>query len=179
MRWRSKATHTVALTDSKPLILGHISGLYGVRGWVKVHSYTEPREAILKYGNWLLEQDDVWRKASVAEGRKQGKTVVVRLDAVTDRDMAAAYVGTRIGIARADLPATDSGEFYWADLEGLQVVHTDGRVLGKVAYLLATGANDVLVIQGDQEILVPFLPDDVIKDVDLANGMIRVDWEWD
>jgi 16S rRNA processing protein RimM len=169
----------VALTDSQPLILGRISGLYGVRGWIKVHSYTEPREAILKYGSWLLEQEGVWRETSVAEGRKQGKTVVARLDAVTDRDMAAAYVGTRIGVARTNLPETDSGEYYWADLEGLQVVHQDGRVLGKVAYLLATGANDVLVIQGDQEIRVPFVIDDVIKDVDLASGIISVDWEWD
>jgi 16S rRNA processing protein RimM len=176
---RSKATRAVAPTDSKPLVLGRISGLYGVRGWVKVHSYTDPREAILKYGSWLLEQDGVWQETSVAEGRKQGKTVVARLVDVTDRDLAATYVGTMIGVARADLPATDSGEYYWTDLEGLQVVHTDGRALGKVAYILATGANDVLVIQGDQEILVPFVKDDVIKDVDFAKGIISVDWEWD
>ena len=167
------------LTDSKPLVLGRISGLYGVRGWVKVHSYTEPREAILKYGSWLLEQDGVWRETSVAEGRKQGKTVVARLDAVTDRDMASAFVGMTIGVARSDLPETDSGEYYWTDLEGLQVIHQDGRILGKVAYLLATGANDVLVIQGDQEVLVPFVKDEVIKGVDLATGIISVDWEWD
>ena len=167
------------LTDSKPLVLGRISGLYGVRGWVKVHSYTEPRDAILKYGSWLLEQDGVWRETSVAEGRKQGKTVVARLDAVTDRDMATAFVGMTIGVARSDLPETDSGEYYWTDLEGLQVIHRDGRILGKVAYLLATGANDVLVIQGDQEVLVPFVKDEVIKGVDLATGIISVDWEWD
>lgn len=167
------------LTDSKPLVLGRISGLYGVRGWIKVHSYTEPRDAILKYGNWLLEQDGVWRETSVAEGRKQGKTVIARLDAVTDRDMATAFVGMTIGVARLDLPETASGEYYWTDLEGMQVIHQDGRVLGKVAYLLATGANDVLVIQGDQEVLVPFVKDEVIKDVDLASGIISVDWEWD
>ena len=167
------------LTDSEPLVLGRISGLYGVRGWVKVHSYTEPRDAILKYGSWLLEQDGVWRETSVVEGRKQGKTVVARLDAVTDRDMATAFVGMTIGVARSDLPGTDSGEYYWTDLEGLQVIHQDGRILGKVAYLLATGANDVLVIQGDQEVLVPFVKDEVIKGVDLATGIISVDWEWD
>jgi len=176
---RSNATHAEGLTDSKPLILGRISGLYGVRGWVKVHSYTDPREAILKYRGWLLERDDVWRETSVAEGRKQGKTVIARLEGVTDRDMAAAYVGTMIGVARADLPETASGEYYWADLEGLEVVHQDGRVLGKVVYLLATGANDVLVVQGEQEILVPFVIDEVIKGVDLAAGIISVDWDWD
>ena len=176
---RTDATRAGAPADLKPLILGRISGLYGVRGWVKVHSYTQPREAIIKYGSWLLEQDGVWQHTSVAEGRKQGKTVVARLENVTDRDTAATYMGSIIGIARADLPETDSGEYYWADLEGLQVVHNNDRVLGKVAYILATGANDVLVIQGDQEILVPFVKDDVIKDVDLAKGIINVDWEWD
>jgi 16S rRNA processing protein RimM len=77
------------------------------------------------------------------------------------------------------LPDTVRGEFYWTDLEGLQVVHSDGRTLGKVAHLLATGANDVLVVRGDQEILIPFVQGEVIKDVDLAAGVINVDWEWD
>jgi 16S rRNA processing protein RimM len=121
----------------------------------------------------------VWREVDVAEGRKQGKTVIARLDGITDRELAAALVGATIGIARENLPETESGEYYWADLEGLQVVHGDGRVLGKVAYLLATGANDVLVVQGEQEILVPFVRNEVIKDVDLAAGIINVDWEWD
>ncbi len=176
---RTNATHAVALTDSKPLLLGRISGLYGVRGWVKVHSYTDPREAILKYEIWLLERDGVWQETRVVEGRKQGKTIVARLNGVTDRELAGAYVGARIGIVRAALAETASGEYYWADLEGLQVIRQDGEVLGKVAYLLATGANDVLVIQGEQEILVPFVMDEVIKDVDLASGIISVDWEWD
>jgi len=176
---RSKATQVVAPTDSTPLVLGRLSGLYGVRGWVKVHSYTVPREAILNYSSWLLEQDRVWREVNVAEGRKQGKTVVARLDGITDRDMAATLVGATIGIARENLPETESGEYYWTDIEGLQVVHQDGRVLGKVVYLLATGANDVLVVQGEQELLIPFVKNEVIKDVDLATGIINVDWEWD
>lgn len=169
----------MAPTDLNPLLLGRISGLYGVKGWVKVHSYTDPREAILKYGSWLLEFDGKWRSVSVVEGRRQGKTVVARLDGVTDRDVAAGFVGAGIGIPRESLPAPASGEYYWADLEGLQVIRKDGQNLGKVAYLLATGANDVLVVQGDQEILIPFVLDTVIKNVDLVSGVINVDWEWD
>jgi len=84
-----------------------------------------------------------------------------------------------IAVAREDLPQTQDGEFYWTDLEGLQVVHRDGRSLGKVAYLMATGANDVLVVEGDEENLIPFVMGDVILDVDLAQGRISVDWEWD
>ncbi|MFT5500805.1 MAG: 16S rRNA processing protein RimM [Woeseiaceae bacterium] len=169
----------VAQTDKNPVILGHVSGLFGVKGWFKVHSYTEPREAILTHRNWLLERDGDWQPVRIEEGKPHGKTVVVRLEGVTDRDAAASYVGAEIGISRNDMPELKSGEYYWADLEGMQVVHIGGRVLGKVSYLLATGANDVLVVQGDQEILIPFVRNEVIKDVDVANGVISVDWEWD
>ncbi len=169
----------VALTEEKAVILGRVTGLYGVKGWIKVHSYTEPREAILDYKDWLLLSDNDRQAVKLAEGKRHGRTVIARIDGVDDRDEAACYVDHEIGVPRETLPDTGRGEYYWADLEGLQVVHNDGRALGKVAYLLATGANDVLVVQGDQEILVPFVQDEVIKDVDLAAGVISVDWEWD
>lgn len=167
------------LTESKPVILGRVTGLYGVKGWIKVHSYTEPREAILDYKDWLLLRDGDRQSVKLAEGKRQGKAVIARIDGVDDRDDAAGYVGNDIAVPRERLPDTGRGEFYWADLEGLQVVHSDGRILGKVAYLLATGANDVLVVHGDEEILIPFVQEEVIKDVDLAAGVINVDWEWD
>ena len=168
-----------ALTELKPVLLGRIAGLYGVKGWLKVHSYTEPREAILNYKDWLLVRDNEQQSVKVAAGRRHGKSVIARIDGVEDRDDAACFVGDDISVPRERLPDAGRDEFYWADLEGLQVVHRDGRVLGKVAYLLATGANDVLVVQGDQELLIPFVQKEVIKGVDLAAGVINVDWEWD
>lgn len=144
-----------------------------------MRSYTEPREAILDYRDWLLLEDGTRRTVRLAEGKRHGKTVIVRIDGIDDRDGAAAYVGCDIGVSREQLPNTERGEYYWADLEGLQVVHRDGRKIGEVAYLLATGANDVLVVKGKKEILIPFVRDDVIKDVDLAAGIITVDWEWE
>lgn len=161
------------------MILGRVAGLYGVKGWVKVHSYTEPREAILDYKDWLLLRDAKRQPVSLAEGKRHGKTVIARFEGIDERDGAAAYVGNEIAVLREQMPATGRGEYYWADLEGLQVVHRDGKTLGKVAYLLATGANDVLVVEGKEEILIPFVRDAVIKDVDLAAGVINVDWEWD
>ena len=161
------------------MILGRVTGLYGVKGWFKVHSYTEPREAVLDYKDWLLSRDGTWQSVRLAEGKRHGKTVIARLEGIEDRDKAATYTGDDIGVAREQLPATGRGEYYWADLEGLQIVHIDGRSLGKVAYLLATGANDVLVVHGDQEILIPFVQEEIIKGVDLAGGVINVDWEWD
>lgn len=164
--------------DRKIVILGRISGLFGVRGWVKVHSFTEPREGILDYSDWLLMQGEEWQPIRIEEGRRQGKTVVVKLEDVNDRDQAAALIDAAVAVSRQVLPAAAEGEFYWSDLEGLQVVDRQGQILGTVSHLLETGANDVLVVLGDQEILIPFVMDKVILGVDLSQGVIKVDWEW-
>ncbi|MDX1405202.1 MAG: ribosome maturation factor RimM [Woeseiaceae bacterium] len=169
----------MAQTNGKPVILGRITGLFGVKGWFKVRSYTEPREAILDYRDWLLLKDGHAEAARLAEGKRHGKTVIASLEGCDDRDAAAEYVDSDIGVLRENLPEISEGEFYWADLEGLEVVHTDGRSFGKVAYLLATGANDVLVVRGDREVLIPFVKGEIVKDVDLEAGVINVDWEWE
>jgi 16S rRNA processing protein RimM len=160
-------------------LLGRISGLFGVQGWVKVFSFTRPREAILDYDRWFLSEDGEWRPTKVVEGKKHSKTVIVRLEGVDDRDQAAALIGKDIAISRDDLPKTEVGSYYWADLEGMQVLHRDGTELGEVAYLMETGANDVLVTKGERERLIPFIADQIILDVDFAKGIITVDWEWD
>jgi 16S rRNA processing protein RimM len=163
----------------QPVLLGRVTGLFGVQGWVKVFSFTRPREAILDYDRWFLGQDGKWQPAEVAEGKQHSKTIIVRLDGVHDRDQAAALIGKDIAISRDDLAKTEVGSYYWADLEGMQVLHRDGTELGEVAYLMETGANDVLVTKGERERLIPFIADQVILDVDFAKGIISVDWEWD
>ena len=159
--------------------LGRISGLFGVKGWVKVYSYTDPREAILDYGEWWLERDGSWQVAVLSEGKRHGKAVIAHLGGVDDRDQAAALIGCNIGVPKVAMPTPEEGHFYWSDLEGLRVVHRDGTELGTVEYVMETGANDVLVTSGDKERLIPFVVDEVILGVDLANGVINVDWEWD
>lgn len=166
------------MSDSKPVVLGHISGLFGVKGWIKVHSYTKPREAILDYSDWLIEREGELRLNKVAEGQRHGKTVVARLSGIDDRDEAAGFIDCVISVPRESLPETADDEHYWTDLEGLKVVHRDGTVLGKVSHLLETGANDVLVVQGDQELLIPYVREEVIENVDLDKGIISVNWEW-
>ena len=159
--------------------MGRITGLFGVRGWVKVYSYTQPREAVLNYDRWLLGRKDGWQEATVAEGQRHGKTIIARLDGYVDRDQAAGLVGADIGVPREAMPETESDQYYWSDLEGLRVLHRDGTELGRVAYMLETGANDVMVVQGEQERLIPFVLDKVVLGVDLDKGEIEVDWEWD
>jgi 16S rRNA processing protein RimM len=163
----------------QPVNLGRISGLFGVKGWVKVYSYTQPREAILDYDRWFLKQDGTWRTVKIAEGQKHGKGVIVRLEGVSDRDAAALFIDSDIAIERESLPTAGDGSYYWTDIEGLQIVHRDGTDLGRVAYLLETGANDVLVTTGDPERLIPFIMGDVVLDVDLAKGVICIDWDLD
>ena len=164
---------------TQPVVLGRVSGLFGVRGWVKVYSYTEPREAVLDYDRWLLNRNDGWQEATVAEGQRHGKTSIARIDGYVDRDQAAELVGIEIGVPREELPEAEQGRFYWSDLEGLRVVHRDGTELGKVDHLLETGANDVMVVKGEQERLIPFVMEQVVLGVDLDKGEIEVDWEWD
>lgn len=146
---------------------------------MRVYSYTEPREAILDYDEWLLGRDGDWRPATVTDGRRHGKTVLARLEGCDDRDAAASLIGDEIAVPREELPPLPEGRYYWTDLVGLRVEHRDGSELGVVDHLLETGANDVLVVKGEREILIPFVPEKVVLDVDLDAGVIRVDWEWD
>ena len=167
-------------TDSNaPVVLGRVSGVYGVKGWVRLYSYTDPRDAILGYEGLLENRGDDWQAVRVEEGKLHGKGVIARFAGIEDRDQAAAYIGADLAVRRGSLPEPSEGHYYWADLEGLEVVHRDGRVLGRVDYLIETGANDVLVVTGEREVLVPFVIGSVILDVDLSAGRIRVDWEWD
>ena len=159
--------------------MGRISGLFGVKGWVKVYSYAQPRAAILNYQYWYLQQQGSWREVEVAEGQQHGKGIIVRLAGMNDRDQAATLIDCDIAVERDALPAAAEGSYYWTDLEGLKILHRDGTELGRVAYLLETGANDVLVTTGKPERLIPFIMGQVILDVDLANGVITVDWELD
>lgn len=159
--------------------VGRICGLYGVRGWVRVFSHTDPREGIVRYSPWYLRLGGEWREVRLAEGRRQGKGVVARLEGCEDRDQAARLMGAEIAVRRDQLPPLPPGEYYWTDLEGLRVVTREGVELGVVARLMETGANDVLVVRGERERLVPYLPERVVLEVDLEGGVIRVDWDPD
>lgn len=146
---------------------------------MRVFSYTRPRDNIVHYQPWYLNQDGEWQEHELAEGRQHGKGVVARLAGCEDRDAASRFIGAEIGVRRKQLPAAQPGEYYWSDLQGLEVVTLQGESLGTVDHLLETGANDVLVVTGERERLIPFVPGHVVDDVDLERGEIRVDWDRD
>lgn len=159
--------------------VGRISGVYGVRGWVRVYSYTSPRENIVTYKPWYLQQGDNWVEQRLIAGRTQGKGIVAQLEGCDDRDQAMALNGYEIAIREDQFPETEADEYYWRDLEGLQVKNLAGESLGSVDHLLETGANDVLVVKGDRERLIPFVMKQVVLSVDLEQGEIQVDWDKD
>ncbi|MCF6236618.1 MAG: ribosome maturation factor RimM [Gammaproteobacteria bacterium] len=160
------------------VVVGKVSGVYGVRGWVRIFSYTAPRENILTYSPWYLKREAGSEMTRVIAGRVHGKGVVAQLEFSTDRDVAAQLVGLEIVIKSEQLPPVEQGEYYWSDLVGLEVVTVDGQILGKVDHLIETGANDVLVVKGERERLLPYTDECVLK-VSLDDGVIQVDWDPD
>lgn len=165
--------------NTKAIDVGKISGVFGVKGWVKVFSYTDPRENILEYSPWTLIKGDENRTFKVVDGKLQGKTIVVQFDGVTDRDQAESLIGFGIFITQDQLPEAAEGEYYWSDLIGMNVNTVGGIRLGQVDSLLETGANDVLIVKGERERAIPFLQGQTIMDVDLDAGTIVVDWDPD
>ena len=157
--------------------VGKVSGIFGVRGWIKVYSYTEVRENILTYSPWTLTKDKESKEVKVVDGRRHGKTIVARLQGLDDRDDAAALNGWEILIHSDQLPKARKGEYYWADLIGLHVKTVDGVDFGIVEQMLETGANDVVVVSGERERLIPFLQEQTIVDIDLQAGEMLVDWD--
>lgn len=163
--------------DDRQVLLGRIVGVFGVEGWVKLHSFTEPRENIFRYKPWTLRGPAGESTVDTPQGRAQGKGVVARLSGVDDRDAAAALVGTEIWVPREALPRPRQGEYYWTDLEGMAVRTVEGVDLGRVSHLFATGANDVMVVRGDRERLIPFVVGLQVVAVDVDARCIEVDWD--
>lgn len=158
--------------------MGRIVAPYGVKGWIKVQSFTQEQRGLLDYPVWQLGRDNAWQPWSVETAKVHADTVVAKLAGVADREQAAALQGLRIAVSRDEFPQPQAGEFYWADLIGLMVVNTAGVTLGTVSRVFETGANDVLVVAGDRERLLPFVAP-VIRQVDINRGVIAVDWDAD
>lgn len=162
------------------VLLGRIVGIHGLQGEVKLESFTEPRTQIFRYQPWLLRSASAEREIRGCRGRAQGKGIVATLPGVADRDAAAALVGSEVWVRRSSLPAPRKGEYYWTDLEGLEVVNVEGAALGRISHLVATGANDVMVtLQGERERLIPFVLKQYVKNVDFDAGRVTVDWDPD
>jgi len=158
------------------VVMGKVVGAQGLQGWVKVHAFTEYLDSLLDYNTWYVGNEQEWRPLEVLEANVHGgRVLIAKLQGIADRTAAEKCKGRLIAVPRESLPEQPEGEYYWSDLIGLEVVNVQGEVLGKVTELLETGANDVLVIEGERERLLPFTAQVILK-VDLAAGRISVDW---
>ena len=172
------------MSSAPRVTLGRIAGVFGVRGWVRVQSYTRPPDNLLDYPSWWIAVQPAY-EARLFEGRRQGAGLVACIAgpdgaAIADRDVAAALIGAEIQVPRAALPAPEPGSYYWSDLVGLEVLSTGGAFLGRVAGVVENGAQDVLVVEDDgQERLIPFVHGAIIRSVDLPGRRIVADWELD
>ena len=162
--------------DSRLIVLGKLSAPFGVRGWIKVTSFTEPAERILEYKDWRVVKDESVQTLKLLQGKPHGKFMVVQFDGINDRDKAATLTHAEIQVPRSQLPESDDG-YYWVDLIGLKVITKEGVELGVVDSMMETGANDVLVLKGDRERLIPWIENEVIAQVDLASKTLTVDWD--
>jgi len=161
------------------ILLGEIKAVFGTRGWLKIHSETRPRDAILGYHAWQIGRQHDWQRYVLTESRVQGPSLLVKLQDVDDREAAELLIGQRIAVLPDDLAPLPTGTYYWRDLVGLAVVNTDGVALGVVHSLIETGSNDVLCVRGDRERLIPFVTGLYVVDVDLPARRLTVDWQPD
>jgi len=166
------------------IVLGKITSVHGVRGEVKIYSFTDPIDNLLDYTAWTLKRDGEVKQVELVSGRLQGKVLVAKLKGLDDREVARTFAGFDICVPRALLPDLDDGEYYWHQLEGLKVIDLQGQLLGRIDHLLETGSNDVMVVKpcpgslDDRERLLPYT-EQCVQKVDLAAGEMRVDWDAD
>ncbi len=161
----------------KLVTLGRVSGLLGVKGWLKIFSYTDPRDSIVDFETWVLRIGNDEQTVELEDSRKHARTVAVKLKAIDDRDQAQTLVGADIAVERDALAPCQPGEFYWADLQGSAVVTVQGEPLGRLDYLFETGGHDVMVVIGDRQRLIPFVQGKVVREVRLEQRLIVVDWD--
>ncbi len=176
---------------SEKIVLGRITGVYGVKGWLKVFSYTDPMEAIVDYRPWFIKPEGrktPWSQIELESGKRHAKTVVVKFAGCNDRDLAMTYIGSEIAIEKSQLEALQGkDEYYWHDLFGLRVINQQNIELGVVKDIMETGVNDVLVVVSEadatdaetKERLIPWTMHNAIVSVDLEKGVIEVDWDAD
>lgn len=160
------------------VVMGRIAVPYGVRGWINVLPDTEMLDGLFDYPVWWVNMEGGWQEFPVEDAKVHGDHLVAKLEGIADRDQAFRLKGKQIAVPREQLPEPEEDEYYWSDLVGLEVVNVRHEKLGRVAEVFATGANDVMVVKGERERLIPFI-EQVVLEVDPAQKRITVDWDAD
>ncbi|MBL4623393.1 MAG: 16S rRNA processing protein RimM [Immundisolibacteraceae bacterium] len=159
--------------------MGTIGAPWGLKGWVKVWSVTSPPESLLEHSQFRGESQNWTGELKVVESKPQGRFLAFKFAGCDNRDAAERLKGAEIQLLRSSLPAPEPGEYYWHDLIGLDVTTREGVPLGQIVEMMETGANDVMVIQGERRRWVPYLEPDVVVEINLTKNSCLVDWDPD
>jgi 16S rRNA processing protein RimM len=167
------------------VVVGKLLGPYGIKGWMKLYSHTQPMDNISNYNPLWIQREGNWQPIHVEGVQRHGKGLVAKIAGCDNRDQVPAFTGCELAIKREQLPELQQGDYYWSDLEGLTVTTLEGDCLGKISHMFETGSNDVMVVKGNtdsidrRERLIPYVWEDVVHSVDLAAGVLSVDWDKD
>jgi 16S rRNA processing protein RimM len=156
--------------------LGFVGAPFGVRGWVKLRSHTDPAERLLQHRRLQIGREGAWREYRIEATGKSGGALTAKLTGVEDRDQAAALRGAQICVPRSELPPQNDKDFYRADLIGCEVVDLNGLGLGVVHHFIETPEQALMVVRGAKEMWVPAVPRH-LRRVDLQARRIVVDWQ--
>ena len=159
------------------VIVGRMGSTYGVKGWIKIHSYTDPVESLLDYRPWYINRTGQWQEISMTEGKVHGRGIIAHMEGVDVKEDAKYFAGVEVAVHRDQLPPLETGEFYLDDLPGLNVITIQGNLLGEVQQVLETGASEVLVINGQKQHMVPLVLDRYVKKIDFKQKLVTVDWD--
>ncbi|CAG9000162.1 MAG: Ribosome maturation factor RimM [Candidatus Celerinatantimonas neptuna] len=172
------------MSHPEVVIVGRLGGVYGIKGWLKVNSFTEQTEAIFDYVNWFIGKDGQWQSVEIDAWRRHNHSLIAKLKGFDVREQSQTLTGLDIAVEASALPELADDEFYWRELLGMQVINRDGYHLGLVSDLMETGSNDVLVVKanlkdafGKKERLIPFIESQMVDQVDRESKIITVDWD--
>lgn len=161
------------------VVVGRFGRPHGVKGFVTVHSFTEPRENIVRYAGWHAFINNQWQPLKLLHAEVQTKSIIALVEGYPEREAVAHLTNIEIAVQQNQLDELESGEYYWYQLIGMNVENSKGEFFGKVTEVIPTGSNDVIVVQGEKRHLIPYLPGQVVLDVNISQQLITVDWEMD
>ncbi len=166
------------MENDKKVFIGKVTGVHGIKGWLKIQSFSSPPENILNYPSWIIANQGLEDFYLIEQGKKLNNKIIVKLEKIDDRTTAEFLINSKIQILRSDLPKLTNESYYWSDLEGLNVLNSEDNMIGKIESLIETGANDVMVINGskNKRVLIPFVMHEIIKEVNIELNFVKVDW---
>ena len=166
------------MENDKKVFIGKVTGVHGIKGWLKIQSFSSPPENILNYPSWIIANQGLEDFYLIEQGKKLNNKIIVKLEKIDDRTTAEFLINSKIQILRSDLPKLTNESYYWSDLEGLNVLNSEDNMIGKIESLIETGANDVMVINRskNKRVLIPFVMHEIIKEVNIELNFVKVAW---